>query len=349
MRYPIFDLFNHKLATLIYFITHRCNARCQMCFNYRNLNTGASQELSTSEIKSICHNLGSLILLQCTGGEPFLKEDLFEILNIFASKSTAIAIPTNACFPRRTEDIILRLVTKNKNTLFRVGISIDGLGDLHDEIRGYNGGFDLLLDTFYRLKKIQKKNRNLLLIANTVLTKMNEHAINDIIDFVYNLGVDDHTITYMWVNSAERQSLKPSLDSYKRSFKSIHSRSYFHKKTDFSVKTMRLINKLADIILIDILEKQEMFYHCKAIKKFVVMMPNGDILPCHLKEENLGNVRENNYNIYSILTNAKSTKLIKDIYNTRCWCTAQCSNRNNVIYNAKTGFYLMRYFSILQG
>jgi len=345
MRYPVFNLFGNNLSTLIYFVTQRCNAQCQMCWNYKNLNRDASKELNVSEIKSICRNLRKLTLLVCSGGEPFLKEDLFEILNTFAAISAGITVPTNAFLPEVTERITSMLVSQNKNTLFRVCISIDGLGDLHDRIRDYKGGFNLLMDTFFRLKRIQMKNRNLLLTFNTVFTKLNEPAIKNIIDFAYDLRIDGHTITYVWGNPKDAETLVPSLESYRGAFQYAHAKSYLGKKCNFPARVIQGINKLSDIVMMDILEKKKIAYYCKAIKKFTVMLENGDIAPCQLLiDKNLGNVRNSNYDIQCILKNNKATELIREIYNKRCCCTLKCCNRINLIYNMKTVFYLMRYF-----
>jgi len=347
MRYPILNLLSNRLSTLIYFVTLRCNANCQMCYNYGRLNKGVSDELTTSEIKSICAKLKKLTLLQCSGGEPFLKENLFEILNAFAAISAAITVPTNAFLPKRIENITSRLVSQNKNTLFRIAISIDGLGELHNQIRNYSGGFALLMDTFYRLKKIQAKHHNLLLTCNTVFSKLNEDVVNNIIDFVYDLGVDAHTITHMWGNPKDAQSLAAPIESYQRVLSYSHCKNYMHKRSTLPKRVMQTINKLSDITMLEILQKKRMVYRCQALRKFAIMWQNGDIVPCHFIEKNLGNLRDNGYNLDRILKNNKASKLLRDIHNKKCWCRIKCCNRNNVVYNIKTAFYLIRYWQDL--
>ena len=76
-----------KLKTpkvLTFFITKRCNARCKHCFYWKELNNLKKEEMTLSQIKtfvkSLKHPLASVLL---TGGEPFLREDLLQICQIF--------------------------------------------------------------------------------------------------------------------------------------------------------------------------------------------------------------------------------------------------------------------------
>lgn len=329
------NILSDELSTLIYFVTNRCNARCRMCYNHKNLNKNISEELSVAEVKNICNKLQKLLLLQCSGGEPFLKENLFEILSTFARISVAITIPTNATLPQRIEKTISKLVKENKNTVFRVALSLDGLKIFHDKTRDFEGAFDLWMETYLRVKKIREKNKNLLIIANTVLNKSNEHDIFNVIDFVHNLGVDHHTITYMWGNPLQEDLNNSSIGFYKEVLAYQGCKNYHKKNVNFSGEIMRRINQLADNIMVEMLENKKIIYPCKATKKFVVMLPNGDVKPCHFKEEDLGNVRDYSYDIPLILRQDKTNKLANDIYSQKCWCTVQCNNRNNVLYNKK--------------
>ena len=343
MLSSVAQVLNNRLAGLIYFITARCNARCLHCFNYKNLNTELDRELSASETAQICRKLKKLLVLQCSGGEPFLKDDHFDILNNFASITKAIAITTNGSLSRRIEDTMAKLTKQHTNTLFRVSLSIDAIGSLHDEIRNVAGAFDLVNETFQRLRKIRERNRNLLLSVTTTFSRMNEESIAEIIDYVHALGVNHHVLTYIWGEPRENETCNPSLDLYKKALRYRYSKQYGPKKSGLSPILTEMLNKVTDMTLVDILEKGEMVYPCKAIRKFAILRQNGDVNACHMIDENLGNVRENDYDIQSILRNKRSRELMKKIRDSRCVCKVTCINRHNALYSMRTGYYLVKY------
>jgi len=81
------NIFIKKCASpiyLIFFVTEICNARCKHCFgNFSNEKEKAKEELSLEEINKISKNMDNLLYLLPTGGEPFLREDLPDIINVF--------------------------------------------------------------------------------------------------------------------------------------------------------------------------------------------------------------------------------------------------------------------------
>ena len=80
---------------LIFFVTSKCNSNCKFCFYKSKLNSG--DDLSLGEIRKISLGIGNFTNLLFSGGEPFLREDLPEIVDIFISQNQVknISIPTN--------------------------------------------------------------------------------------------------------------------------------------------------------------------------------------------------------------------------------------------------------------
>ena len=72
-------------TAIILYVTNRCNLKCDHCFYWDSLNKD-SYELSVEEISKIVDSLQHLISLSLTGGEPFLRKDLSEIVEIFVRK-----------------------------------------------------------------------------------------------------------------------------------------------------------------------------------------------------------------------------------------------------------------------
>lgn len=123
-----------RFASLI--VTYRCNARCQMC------NTWMYPSEMTEEIgPEIYEKLPRMGDVNITGGEPFLRDDLSEIVRVLKRKSKRIVISTNGYF----SDKITKFAEKNMDIGFR--ISIEGFPSTNDELRGLKHGFENGLTT----------------------------------------------------------------------------------------------------------------------------------------------------------------------------------------------------------
>jgi len=122
--------------------TYRCTNRCVMC------NTWKYPTTPEEEFKpGILHKLPDLKFCNITGGEPFLRDDIEEIIAILKSKAKRIVISTNGYFTEK----IIEIARKNKDIGFR--ISIEGLPAVNDKLRGIKNGFDHGVRTLLELDR----------------------------------------------------------------------------------------------------------------------------------------------------------------------------------------------------
>ena len=112
-------------------VTYRCNARCNMCNCYL-YPTKASEEITLDDIKK----LPEMKFVNVTGGEPFVRQDLPEIVAVLAEKSDRVVISTNGYFTSRILDLCRRFPKVG------IRISIEGLEKTNDAIRGIPDGFN---------------------------------------------------------------------------------------------------------------------------------------------------------------------------------------------------------------
>lgn len=110
--------------------TYRCQMRCQMCDIWRNPSS-AAKEITPQELDLLPH----FKFVNLTGGEPFLRDDLEEIVAVMSRKAQRILISTSGWHEQR----ILKLAEKFPNIGIRV--SIEGLAETNDKLRGRQGGF----------------------------------------------------------------------------------------------------------------------------------------------------------------------------------------------------------------
>ncbi len=134
---------NKKLnGTII--VTYRCNARCTMCNRYK-CPSKPEEELSIETIKK----LPKMYFTNITGGEPFIREDLSDIVRELYKKSDRIVISTNGFFTDR----IIKLCEEFPNVGIR--ISIEGLEETNNKIRGLEDGFNKGYSTLKKLVEMK--------------------------------------------------------------------------------------------------------------------------------------------------------------------------------------------------
>jgi len=122
-------------------ITRKCNLNCMHC----GFDAGKERikELTFDEIVEIINELYYLNCkkIQITGGEPLLRNDVFDIIDYTSSLGIDTQILSNGFYI--TEEV----VTKLKNSgLSGVGISLDGLKKSHDTFRRYKGAFEKVIN-----------------------------------------------------------------------------------------------------------------------------------------------------------------------------------------------------------
>lgn len=134
-------------------VTYRCNSRCQMC-NIWKIREHFG-EITPQEFLNLPADLEDINI---TGGEPFLRNDLLEIVRVMKNRcpKANLIISSNGfatdLIVSKTEEI-LKLMPN-----LGIAISIDGMGEMHNKIRGIENGFEKATLTIKKLREIGVKN-----------------------------------------------------------------------------------------------------------------------------------------------------------------------------------------------
>jgi radical SAM protein with 4Fe4S-binding SPASM domain len=127
--------------------TYRCPMRCEMCNVWKHP-TEASREVRPEELEI----LPRVRFANVTGGEPFVRGDLDRIVGVLFTKAPRVVVSTSGWFEERVLDLAREFP--------RIGIriSIEGLSQKNDELRGREGGFDRGLRTLLALREMGVKD-----------------------------------------------------------------------------------------------------------------------------------------------------------------------------------------------
>jgi len=160
-----------RFNSLFLFITSRCNSLCRTCFYFEKLNR--SDDLSFDQIARLAETAPPFRKLWISGGEPLLREELAEIVELFVHRAgvTNLNLPTNGLLPAKTFRTIDYLLERCPDLSIDLNFSIDGLANTHDAIRGVPNNFRRTLETMSeahrRYHGIRRLRRNVVSVITT--------------------------------------------------------------------------------------------------------------------------------------------------------------------------------------
>lgn len=327
-----------KPLQFTFFVTSRCNARCPFCFYWQDRHS-KRDELNLDEIEKISRSMGSLLWLLFSGGEIYVRADLPDIVESFYrnNRPVIITLPTNGLAPEliipRTEEILQR----SPRSAVVVKVSLDGLGHDHDRIRNTPGNFDKVMETWGRLRRLARRYDNLQIGINTVFCRENQDKIDQIIDFVNNLpGCETHTISLIRGNPAEDGWKNIDLEKYRRAIQrlEIDLKGTRPKMYHFTLARLKSAQDLVQRRLIyETMRQSRRQVPCYAGRLGAVMNEVGDVFPCEILTEKMGNVREAGYDFMSVFKSQQANSVRAKISRTKCYCSHECYFVTNILFN----------------
>lgn len=329
-------LFNRLPFYLIFYPTSRCNARCPHCFNHIRQGSANSQsELSLDEIDKISKNFEHVKVLTITGGEPFLRGDLSEIVSIFHKHNGIqyVSFHTNAFLTKSVNDTISKVLNKFKDLEVIVCISIDGIGEAHNRFRGVEDGFTHALETIAKLKGLKAKFRNLNLIASTIFSQTTMKSFPDTINFIKGIGGIKPSLSFVRGNVKDGTERIVDYKAYEEFYKNFKP-GLNNKISPFSSMAIKdSIEIVTNKIVVENYKNSKPEVSCQAGRKLVVIYENGDVYPCEALDDKFGNLRDVNYDIKKLVFSERAKQIMYRKKN--CFCTWENIIPVNLLFNPK--------------
>lgn len=322
---------------VIFFVTAKCNANCKMCF-YKDNMAAANKidELKPEEYEKISKHIKLINILGISGGEPFLREDLGEIIKIIYKNCSPLVVdlPTNGFFVesvlRQTEEVARFC----KDMVIDLQISIDGPEQIHNEIRGLKDGFSHIKETYRGLVSLKNKYKNLKVKACIVYSRYNKEHIEKLLFILDKEFKDLDRIVFSVVHGSvdNTESFEFDWQEYFRICDKIRKTAIVRDISDLhSIFTIALRMKKNDF-LCHVLEYKDMFKICKAGKRVIVINEVGKVFPCEQLWQPVGDLRKNNYDLNEILYSSEMAKFQEKIIKDRCNCHWGLPLSNTLLY-----------------
>ncbi len=284
--------------------TYRCQMRCKMC-NIWEYPTDPKKEIQPKELEI----LPKLKFVNLTGGEPFQRLDLEDIVSVCFEKAPRVVISTSGYH----FDRIINLAKKFPNIGIR--ISIEGLSQKNDELRGRPGGFDKGLRTLLTLREMGVKDIGF----GCTVSNNNSTDMLALYQLSKALGMEFATAAF-------------------------HNSYYFHKSdnvitnkdvvcADFQILTEQLLKEkhpkswfraFFNLGLINYIQGGKRMLPCEAGSTNFFIEPYGEVYPCNglekqIWKESMGNIR--NCTSFEELWNSEQAQKVRSLV---CSCPKNC-------------------------
>jgi MoaA/NifB/PqqE/SkfB family radical SAM enzyme len=312
-------------TVLIYNCTFVCDARCEMCHNWKH--GDRKSDLTLEQLDSVMgHNFwGAVENLNISGGEPTTRNDLPEMVELFhrrLPRLRKIGINTTGLTPHRAIPQLTRIVEycAKHGLLFSARVSLDGIGDIHNQVRHVERGFDKACQTITAMQELARTHENFQFgIAATIFATNMEDATNILawartkdLDIVFNmLRFTDNMLN----NKALEAEIgfKPREEEFMRAF-------FLDRVTEESVLSGQSFMYLhyADMIANGYIRTMP----CPFQSQGLLLNPNGGLFYCENSKE-LGNVLDEGAE--ALYFKASNLAHREDIKNTVCpTCLSPC-------------------------
>lgn len=325
---------------LILRVTNDCNAHCSFCLNryYQNKSSGGDIELTAAEYEKIARLLKGLVLLNLSGGEPYLRSDLYDIANSFIVHSGVrlISSPTNGFYSDRICEFSEKILTKHKNIILKIGISIDAVGGIHDKIRGLPGSYEKAIATARSLQELKNRYPNLMIHAVTTASLENIDSLEYVIDEISKITVfDEHSLTL--VRGPTAGICVEKFELFRQAYGMISSQK--RSKNGLKGKFFKAVMKTI------FCETEESFlakrnsFKCLAAEKMINIDEQGNVCICEiLSNPGIGNLRDYGYDLNKLLALPCNVKRLHELKKLGCDCHWDCAIYASLLFGGTSGY-----------
>lgn len=297
---------NHTPLVMSILVTNRCTLRCKHCFNHLNSEITSKQicleELSLTEYEKISLSMGTFMKALFSGGEPFVREDLKDIVLLFARNNNLshISITTNGqdeeSIFRQTEYILSKLPY---NVQLSLGFSIEGFEEVHDCIRG-KGTYNKSLSSWKKCNELRKRYENFEMYICSTMNSLNESSLSDFFRWgIDNLCPNAVALLKVRQNPRDGEYLKKiSLKNYCEARRIIEEAIDMGRLGDINMPQTYANIQICDYV-IETMKTGQRAFECFAGKYGGFINPNGDVGACEVLNP-YGNLRDYNYNFLEL-------------------------------------------------
>jgi Fe-coproporphyrin III synthase len=294
----------HRIEDAPRFLTHTvtfgCNARCVMCDSWKLPTEG---DLTTDEIEKVYRQLPRMDAVRLTGGEPFYRRDMPEIAELARRhlRPLVLHITTNGFLTKRIVDFV---VQRDRRLPLELLVSLDGVAEKHNEVRGNEKAWDMAIRTVRELAPRRKELRLVLRVNQTIVDADGVEHYRRLREVLRPLGVRNNVV--LAYDTSATYNMERELDVAPTEIGEFKTFGEF-TRDDLRELIAEVEHDLADAPLLERLSKRyylrgianRLLNHrgspnpaCVALHTHLRLFPNGDVPTCQFNSRTVGNLRQ---------------------------------------------------------
>jgi MoaA/NifB/PqqE/SkfB family radical SAM enzyme len=301
-----------KPYKLNYAITYRCNSRCLTCNIWKHY-PEPKEELSLDEVREFAKKNRSFRWLTLTGGEPFLRNDIVDIVRAFKDNSVGLyllTIPTNSlCSPDKIAAQIEEMIKMGIPRIV-ITLSLDGNRELHDSVRGIKGNYDRAIALFKRLSELHKAHPGFSVMFGYTISRINQGHLEETYQSVkqeipwithndFHINLAQQSDNY-YNNSGENilADRKIAMDELSGAFKEMKINS-----------PMSMVEHAFIKGLISFAKTGKAPMRCRSLDASLFLDSNGSVYPSIMWNRKIANIHDTGYDLSGIWRGAEAAEI----------------------------------------
>jgi AdoMet-dependent heme synthase len=265
-------------------MTLRCNLKCAHCYINAEGPKTTTEELSTDAAKMLIHQITEVSkpLLILSGGEPLLREDIYEIIKYGADRGLRMGMGSNGML---IDDEVAKKL--KEAGMWTVAISLDSnIPEHHDKFRGVEGCWQHAVDAIKALKKA-----GIQVQVNCTVTQQNYDEVDDVMALAENLGVENFHLFFLVPTGrgTDIEDITPQM--YEDMITNTLAKTTKYKlnvKPSCAPQFMRVAKEQG-------VDMSRWVRGCMAGLYYCRIYPSGEVTPCPYMPVSLGNIREKSF------------------------------------------------------
>ena len=324
-----------QLESVFLFVTSTCNSLCRTCFYWEELNQG--RDLSFEQLEKISTTAPQFLKLWISGGEPFLRKDLAEVIELFYRNNGIrnLNLPTNGLLPKKLETVIDCLLERCPELTIDLNFSIDGLANTHDAIRGVPNNFEKTLATMEMAAARWKNARRLRRNVATCITRENYQELVELgLKLMRGSNIDGQYFEIIRGDPMDPELKKVSradLAKLHRELMVFHEKYADHLFAKLSAPARHLarLYYLGTLRFHFDLHEQNLEgphawpMRCTAGETTIVIDHDGHFRACEMRGK-LGRLQDFDFDLSAALHSELMKQEVAAIPGANCWCTHSC-------------------------
>ena len=319
-------------------VSYRCNSRCKTCNVWQRPN----DDFTLDEYEKTFASIGrAAYWFTFSGGEPTLRKDLPEMVEAAYRhcRPGIINIPTNGIQDKIIPARIERVLQAAPTSEVIINLSLDGVGEQHDIVRGVKGNFERAMRTYAGLKALKGRYKNFTLGVHTVISNFNVDQFEHIYAFVRDELQPDSFISEIAEERVELDTvgmgITPPIDKYQPVIERLQQGIRQAEFNGVSRITQAFRDRYYDLVKRTLVEQRQVI-PCLAGVASAQIAPNGDVWTCCIRAESVGNLREHHYDFGSVWRTTHADELRRSIKAGECYCPLANASYTNMLCHPPT-------------